>query len=1228
MKLNIYGHQPVIAPRDPELPMEVTTKNYVDTLVGTHASNFGLHLTPAQNEWLDAITVTAAEVNSLSGASGSGLQTQIDQKVNRSGDVMTGALTLYGSPSENLHAATKQYVDTETGKMVSKAGSTMTGFLVLHADPTTNMQAAPKQYVDSSIVTHANNTDLHLTTAQNTWIDSITATASEVNQLVGVTSPIQTQLNSKFNKSGGEVSGDITLAAGKAVFVSKTPVADTELVNKAYVDSRVHGQEWKDPVSAIDLMSLAIGDVEHDIEPGAVYMVKDNPSNEWLIGKEGYAFFMEIIIDEGPRYNFFQDRPVQVGDRFAVNTTGEFMLDPALAAADQGIITITDATPGAIQYTLDTLTPGSTFIVFDDDAPHFGETWTLSDEGHWVLTNTSVNLSSGDAISINGNTVNVSYGDGLRLDNNQLTLSLGTDNILYIDSNGFLSLNVAGGGGLVSYPDVEVDGLRLSDETMENINDRLSKSNGGVVTGEVTFDSNGSLILGYTPTEPGHAVTKHYVDSADTNLQNQVNTLQGKVATLESDPTTKTYVDSQVGTKVSKAGDTMTGYLVLHAAPLTNMQAANKQYVDSSITAHVGNDALHLTPAQNTWIDAITATAQEVNYLNGVSDPIQSQLDSKVNKSGGTMTGPLILSGTPTNNLEATTKQYVDSADALKVNKAGDTLTGPLVLAGAPTADLEASTKKYVDDSNTALSNTLTTQVNNKVSKAGDTMTGHLTLSGAPSAAMHASTKQYVDDAFTSLKSYADTADGVIQGQVSTLQGKVATLESDPTTKTYVDDGLATKLDKAGGVLSNYLTLHADPQQAMHAVTKQYVDAVAQGLSVKPAVRLATTTNLAANYNNGTMGVSATLTGTTNGAIVVDGVTPVVGDRILVKNQTLKAHNGDYVVQQVGNASTPFILKRVVTVDESHEVPGSYFYVFDGATLKGTGWSFIVDNPITFAIGTDDINVFQFSGQGNLIAGNGLTLSGNTIDINTANSGRIVINQDNIDLATTGVTPGSYTKFTVDGYGRVLSASNPTTLAGYGIADAQALNANLTSLSSVSTVGILVRDSGNQMATRSMEVQGVGLSITNQAGTSTGNIVISSNATSAATGDTVVSRDVSGNFSANIITAALSGNASTATTLQNSRNFAATGDVTAEPVSFNGGANVTLNTVLSNTGVVAGEYTKVTVDAKGRITMGSNPTTVAGMGLVDAATIDFVNERFDELERKLDQLYLFLLGRI
>jgi len=84
-----------------------------------------------------------------------------------------------------------------------------------------------------------------------------------------------------------------------------------------------------------------------------------------------------------------------------------------------------------------------------------------------------------------------------------------------------------------------------------------------------------------------------------------------------------------------------------------------------------------------------------------------------VNKTGDTMTGPLILSGDPTTALGAATKQYVDAADALKVAKAGDTMTGLLVLSADPSAALGAATKQYADL---------------KVAKAGDTMTGALVV--------------------------------------------------------------------------------------------------------------------------------------------------------------------------------------------------------------------------------------------------------------------------------------------------------------------------------------------------------------------------------------------------------------------------------------------------------------------------------------------------------------------
>lgn len=72
---------------------------------------------------------------------------------------------------------------------------------------------------------------------------------------------------------------------------------------------------------------------------------------------------------------------------------------------------------------------------------------------------------------------------------------------------------------------------------------------------------------------------------------------------------------------------------------------------------------------------------------------------------------------------------------------AGGTMTGPLILTGAPTADLEASTKKYVDDLGADVSAALA----GYLPLLGGTMTGPLTLSGAPTAALHAATKAYAE---------------------------------------------------------------------------------------------------------------------------------------------------------------------------------------------------------------------------------------------------------------------------------------------------------------------------------------------------------------------------------------------------------------------------------------------------------------------------------------------------
>ena len=1456
----------------PTATSHAATKGYVDTTVSTHADDATVHLTSSQNAWIDAITATSTEVNYLSGTTSS-VQTQINSKVAKSGDTMTGALTLPGAPTVDLHAATKKYVDDAAALKVAKSGDTMTGFLTLHAAPTTALHASTKGYVDNTVTTHSSNAALHLTTAQNTWIDAITATSAEVNYLTGVTSSVQTQINSKFNGSGGSISGDVTLAAGKTIFVTKAPATANEVTNKAYVDSLIKGQKWEDPIIDAGLTAVNLATPNAGFALGDTYIVGNAPTGAFAAFAPGTA-----VSYNGTTWVNLLNRVVKVGDRFGVAVRP--LTSTLLANFDAGTITqlpgipttavrrlveVTVATPGAVTVVeYGEIQVGSSTLVYDSDAIDVGTTYTYveltSTTFGWVVTNSSVNLKAGNGLTLTGNSIDVKTGKGLNIVNDAVDVIVDTaTGLTFTTATGkdYVALKLDGATLSTS-----ATGLRVAQTTLNDIADRVSKTGTSAITGTANFNTGSALNINYTINADSHAVNKLYVDTADAALQTQITAINTTVTSLNANPVTKsyvdtadalkvakagdtmtglltlsgaptaanhaatkTYVDTTVSThasnaslhitatqntlldaitvssteintltgvtsavqtqinnkvakagdtmtgaltlsgaptlanhaatksyvdtadalKVAKAGDTMTGLLTLSAAPTADLHAATKKYVDDGLIAHstdndlhltatqnafldgltatateanylsgvtssiqtqingkvaksgdtmtgaltlpaaptldlhaatkkyvddaaalkinkagdtmtglltlsgaptaanhaatktyvdtnlsthATNATLHLSTSQNTWIDAITATSAEVNYLSGVTSAVQTQLNAKIAKAGDTMTGALTLSGAPTVDLHAATKKYVDDAVALEVNKAGDTMTGFLTLHAAPTTALHASTKGYVDTAVSTLSTSTTTSLGTKVSKAGDTMTGALTLSGAPTVDLHAATKKYVDDQVSGAVTTANTNLTTLQGQVTTLDTDVSTLKADPTTKTYVDQQLSAKLSLTGGAMTGYITLHASPSQAMHPATKQYVDAIAQGLQTKPAVRLATTVNIAATYANGTSGVDSTLTGTVNGALVVDGITPNVGDRILFRAQTTALQNGDYFVQQVGSATTPFIVKRAITLDQSREVPGSYFYVFDGATLKGTGWVSSVVNPSTFTIGTDAITINQFSGQGTLTAGNGLTLTGNTFAVGTASAARIVVNADSIDLATTGVTAATYTKVTVDAYGRVTAGSSPTTIAGYGITDAQGLNANLTGLSGISTAGIIVRDSTNVMTAKSLAVSGVGLSISNANGGATGNITITSNATNAATASTVVARDASGNFSASTITAALSGNATTATTLQTTRTFAATGDVTAAAVNFNGSANVSLTTVLANSGVTAGTYTKVTVDAKGRVTGASTPTTLAGAGITDGVTITTLNQKVADLEKAYNELYTYIMSRI
>lgn len=171
----------------------------------------------------------------------------------------------------------------------------------------------------------------------------------------------------------------------------------------------------------------------------------------------------------------------------------------------------------------------------------------------------------------------------------------------------------------------------------------------------------------------------------------------------------------------------------------------------------------------------------------------------------------------------------------------------------------------------------------------------------------------------------------------------------------------------------------ATPSADGHAATKGYVDSARSGLDVKQSVRVATTAaiNLSLDLEAGD---------------VVDGVTLTQGDRVLVKNQGTASENGIYVAV----ASAAGAASRATDADSNTEVTaGMFTFVEEGTVNADSGFVLTTDGPIT--LGSTSLVFVQFSGAGQITAGDGLTKSGNTINaVGTAN--RISVSQDAIDI--------------------------------------------------------------------------------------------------------------------------------------------------------------------------------------------------------------------------------------
>jgi hypothetical protein len=264
------------------------------------------------------------------------------------------------------------------------------------------------------------------------------------------------------------------------------------------------------------------------------------------------------------------------------------------------------------------------------------------------------------------------------------------------------------------------------------------------------------------------------------------------------------------------------------------------------------------------------------------------------------------------------------------------------------------------------------------------------------------------------------------------------------------------------------VTLTQDPTLDLQAATKQYVDTqVSAGIHFHQPVRVESPTNLNATYNNGTAGVGATLTNAgTQAALVLDGVTVSVADRVLIYTQTDQTENGIYVVTTVGSVSTNWVLTRssdantYVSASPDGLSEGSTVFVQQGTT--GAGETYTCNTVGTITFGTTNITFAQISSAQIYSAGTGLTLSGTQFSLTNP----VATTLGGTGLATFGAA------------NRAIFSSGTTTLT----AGTLPVAAGGTGHTAYTDGQLLIGKTSDGSLTQSTLTQGTGITISNGSG--------------------------------------------------------------------------------------------------------------------------------------------------
>jgi hypothetical protein len=193
--------------------------------------------------------------------------------------------------------------------------------------------------------------------------------------------------------------------------------------------------------------------------------------------------------------------------------------------------------------------------------------------------------------------------------------------------------------------------------------------------------------------------------------------------------------------------------------------------------------------------------------------------------------------------------------------------------------------------------------------------------------------------------------------------------------------GTATTIDFKDDMASDSATAVASQRSI-----KAYVDTIKQGLHIKEACRVATTAS-------GDLSLSFGNTDT------IDGVILSTNDRILIKDQGNARENGIYIV----NASGSPVRSGDMPADDT--ASGDFTFVTEG-TVNGDHGFVCTSDSGSDVVGKNDLVFTQFSGAGQITAGDGLSKTGNQLDVDVKSNGGLVFESNKLalDLGASSIT--------------------------------------------------------------------------------------------------------------------------------------------------------------------------------------------------------------------------------